>query len=52
MDAEAVDRLKHDLLDRALTIADAAGGILGLGIGNRVSKNEQAMLDELASVFD
>ncbi len=52
MDAEAVDQLKHDLLDRAYSIADAAGGILGLGIGSRVSKKEQEMLDELSSAFD
>ena len=32
------------------TVAEAAGGILGLG--NRISKAEQSMLDELAKAFE
>ena len=42
--------LKHDLLDRADSIARTAGGFLGFG--NRVGKAERQMLDELASAFD
>lgn len=42
--------LKEGLLGRARTVAEAAGGILGLG--NKVSKSEQAVLDELEQAFD
>jgi hypothetical protein len=42
--------LKEGLLGRARTVAEAAGGILGLG--NKVSKSEQAVLNELEHVFD
>ena len=49
LDAEAADALKHDLLDRARTVAKAAGGILG--IGNRVTSDERAMLEELEKAF-
>jgi len=40
--------LKHDLLDRARDVAEAAGGFLGLA---SISKEEQAMLEELESTF-
>jgi hypothetical protein len=43
------DQLKHILLDHALDVAKAAGGILGLG--NKVSKVEQAVLDDLKGAF-
>lgn len=50
----AKDALKHalkeDLLGRARAVAQAAGGLLGLG--NKVSKSEQAVLDELEQAFD
>ena len=49
LDKEEVDALKHDLLDRAQEVAEAAGGILGLG--NKVSRSERAVLDELAEAF-
>ena len=42
--------LKEGLLGRARAVAEAAGGILGLG--NKVSKSEQAVLDELERAFD
>jgi hypothetical protein len=48
LDADAVESLKHDLLDRALAVAEAAGGFLGFG---RVSTEERAMLHELESAF-
>jgi hypothetical protein len=47
--AEATRTLKDDLLDRALLIAEAAGGILGF---YRVSREERAKLDELAATLD
>jgi hypothetical protein len=44
-----IERLKHDLLDRARDVAQAAGGFLG--IGNKVSAAEQAVLAELEQAF-
>lgn len=44
------DALKEDLLRRARAVAEATGGLLGLG--NRISKSEQAVLDELEQAFD
>lgn len=41
----ARNALKEDLLGRARAVAEAAGGLLGLG--SKVSKTEQAVLDEL-----
>ena len=49
MDSEAFESLKHDLLDRAHTIAIATGGMMGLG--NRITKAEQQMLDGLTAAF-
>jgi len=46
---EAKDALKTDLLGRARSVAQAAGGILGFG--NKISKSEQAALDDLERVF-
>jgi len=43
--------VKQDLLGRAKIVADAAGGFLGLGIGNRISAEEQAVLDDLETAF-
>lgn len=48
LDAAAQERLKHDLLDRAQKIAEAAGGVLGMG---RVSAAEKAKLAELDRAF-
>jgi hypothetical protein len=45
----ALNALKEDLLGRARAVAEAAGGLLGLG--NRVSKSEQAVLGELEQAF-
>jgi hypothetical protein len=47
---EAKAELKEDLLDRARKVAEATGGLLGLG--RRISKEEQGVLDELARAFD
>lgn len=41
--------LKEDLLGRARTVAEAAGGLLGFG--NKVSKSEEAVLDDLEQAF-
>jgi hypothetical protein len=49
MDAQAKQALKQDLLSRARTVAGAAGGFLGLG--NRISNAEQAVLTELEQAF-
>ncbi len=49
LDAEQREFMKQEFLGRAEQIAAAAGGIL-LRIGS-VSKSEQAVLDDLASVF-
>ena len=37
--------LRDDLVSRALKIAEAAGGIMGLG--SRVSRAEKAVLDQI-----
>ena len=47
---KAKNELRDDLLQRARVVADSAGGILGLG--SKISKAEQNMLDELARAFD
>jgi hypothetical protein len=49
LDAQAAETLKHDLLDRAHAVAEATGGILGLG--NRVSKEEKHVLDQMEQAF-
>jgi hypothetical protein len=50
LDEEAARSLKHDVMDRARTVAASAGGILGFG--NRISKEEREMLDELERAFE
>jgi hypothetical protein len=42
--------LRDELLARARAVAEASGGFLGLG--NKVSPEEQVILDELAKAFD
>jgi hypothetical protein len=49
LDEPGKEKLKHDLLDLALKVGQAAGGILGLG--NKLSAAEQALLDELEATF-
>ena len=48
--AEEADSLREGLISRAEDVAKAAGGILGLG--NKVSEAEQAVIDQLKSAFD
>lgn len=47
---EEVEQLKSDVMARALNVAEAAGGFLGLG--NKVSAAELAALDELERAFE
>lgn len=47
---QAKAELREDLLGQTRAVAEASGGILGLG--KRISKSEQAVLDELARAFD
>ena len=49
LDGQAAQALKQDLLGRARAVAEAAGGLLGLG--NRISSAEQAVLTELEQAF-
>lgn len=46
---EQREALRRELLDRARTVAEASGGFLGLG--NKVSERESAVLDQLARAF-
>ena len=44
-----IEGLKHDVLDRARQVAEAAGGILG--IGNKISAAERTVLRKLERAF-
>jgi hypothetical protein len=46
---EEADKLKHGLLDFARTVAQAAGGFLGLG--NKISAAENKVLSQLEKAF-
>lgn len=48
MDATAKDKLKHELLGRSRTVAESAGGFLGIG---KISSEEEDKLEELARAF-
>lgn len=48
MDAAARDKLKQDLLGRARTVAESAGGFLGIA---KISSEEEQKLEELARAF-
>lgn len=47
---EAKAELHEDLLGRTRKVAEATGGVLGMG--SKISKAEQAVLDELSRAFD
>ncbi|MDH3689658.1 MAG: hypothetical protein OEU36_09305 [Gammaproteobacteria bacterium] len=49
LNVEGKNTLKRDLLGRARSVAEAAGGFIGLG--NKISKSEQDVLDELDRAF-
>ena len=44
-----IEQLKHDMLQRARRVAEATGGILGYG--NKISANEQKVLESLEEAF-
>lgn len=46
---EEIEELKRDVLDRARNVAQAAGGILGLG--NKISAKERDVLQTLEQAF-
>jgi hypothetical protein len=48
MDTAARDKLKQELLGRARTVAESAGGFLGIGT---ISNEEEDKLEELARAF-
>ena len=50
LDDEARAALKDDILGHTRAVAEAAGGILGFG--NKISKPEQDLLDDLEKAFD
>ena len=50
LDEAAFAQLKANVVQRAQQVAEAAGGFLG--IGNKVSSEEQAVLDELTAAFN
>jgi hypothetical protein len=49
LDKQEVERLRHELLDRARTVAEAAGGFLGFG--DKMSPAERSVLNELEQAF-
>jgi len=49
LSAEEIAELKRDVMTLARKVAQAAGGILGLG--NKISKAERTVLDELEKAF-
>jgi hypothetical protein len=44
-----IENLKHELLDLARDVAQAAGGFLGLG--SKISTAEKAVLEDLERAF-
>lgn len=48
MDLRQKALLRDELIDRARNVAEASGGVLGIG---KISKSESAMLEKLSSVF-
>lgn len=50
MDQEKKEKFKQSLMGRSRAVAEASGGIIG--IGNRISETERCVLEELEHVFD
>ncbi len=50
LDEKEIAELKHDILDKARGIAEAAGGILGLG--SKISRKERDAIKKLEAAFD
>jgi hypothetical protein len=49
LDAKERESLRREVLGRARAVAEAAGGILGLG--NKINERERRVLDELEKAF-
>ena len=49
LDADALSQLKTSIISRAQTVAESAGGYLGLG--SKVSSAEERVLKTLESAF-
>jgi DnaJ-domain-containing protein 1 len=49
LDSQEIERLQHELLDRAREVARATGGFLGFG--DKMSPAERSALDELEQAF-
>jgi hypothetical protein len=49
LDRQEIEKLKHDVLDLARTVAQAAGGFLGFG--NKIAAAESAVLSDLEQAF-
>ena len=47
--AETKENLQTQIITRARSVAEATGGILGLG--NKISSSEQSVLDDLSAAF-
>jgi hypothetical protein len=52
LDSASLAHVKQVTIDRARKVADACGGLLGLGSGNRVSQSEEHALTDLARCYD
>lgn len=48
LEASTLDNLKTQIISRAQSVAEASGGILGLG---KIAASEQAVLDDLNTAF-
>lgn len=48
---ETMRIIKLDLLEHATAVANASGGILNLGIGNRIATSQAEMLKKLKAAF-
>lgn len=51
LNATEKEALKDSIMQHARNVANASGGFLNLGIGNKISKQEQEMLNKLESAF-
>lgn len=49
LDRQEIEKLKHELLDSARKVAQAAGGFLGFG--EKISPAERSVLDQLEQAF-
>jgi hypothetical protein len=49
LESQEIEKVRHELLDRARTVAEAAGGFLGFG--EKISAAERSVLDDLRQAF-